>query len=792
MRLRERALTWAAIALLLAAMVLGVIDYRRAAEGMILDGAHLLLKSVVSEHADTVSAQIEGELAWMRAVAEEGQGPDAPVVALPGGSRLETAGYADASGRGQFGNGKDIDLAAWSVMDGMQERGICVIGAINEGARAAVLLAAPVMDGAATTGYVVGYFSSDAVQRMLSLAAPGISGDYFVTDRSGRVLAYAERMGQLSIVDNALEFFGDSVYVSGDAIGELAGKMAEGATGSFAYNYGNQDRYTAYAPLGGGKGYLFGVVASDHMEAQFGNLRTRTPRLIVYLTLCSFMLFGVLWWDGKRHLKALKASQRALRQSEVLLDVTRELSYTIMFEVHPQTGALHVNDAFERQLGRKLVITNLFDVSESGAPPEDIVVWIKIADEIQRGVSKATSSVRLRHQNGALLWYRLSYESLYQNGDKEPFIITGRIANIERQDHEGDGMDVRAGSDPLTGLLGHRAFMEQCERMIVDMHRGALLFVDIDGFKEARDPKGRYDGEQLIVHLADKLRRLFAPGDLIGRLGGDTFAVLIADTGKESITNCSKVLIDAFDDFELPLGSVRPTCSVGIAQVDSETKNLDELSRRADNALYRAKLAGKHRFEYYEARPTADNGAPGAPGTPGARGRASDSTSVMLRCTTALLTEPLPAAMDVVLRETASYYHAERAYVLQLDEAGKTIRERYTWHSPGAQPHENDMSFALDDVPLLMGALDAHKPVVIAEAIGSEGLDANIRETLLAEGIRSVYLMPLSREGKRVGFIGLDNPSDHMGNASLLKSLAQCVFAQLVKRRQEAAKTKKG
>ena len=784
MKLRDRVVSGVVIVVLFAAGAAALWGYWRTSERWQRQGIDIALGDLMREQQVAFKGELDGKLRLLNALATgaaQGGAVSAERAAAmragAGEAVFDKVGLIGPNGMGYLDDGQVLDVRASDYYRAALEGESRVFHGVwpPENGEARFVATRPIMEGDRLAALAVGRLNNAQLSELLADQSPDQSSYCFVTDEGGTILVAARHMGMLSIAGNVLTFYREAVLEDGASVEALEQAMQAGRSGTLAYRYGNQRRYTSYTPLGVGDCYLFCVTPRARMDAPIVEARSALWRLGLKLTAIAALLLVFGWWRRRRLKVSLGDARRDAQRQGAMRREAEALSYTILFEVDAATGALTLNGAFERQLGRKLSIDNLYAIAEGEPQSEDAAALKKLAEAIKRGLPKSTASVQLRHQNGALIWYRVAYNALF-NGDKSaPYVYMGRIANIERQDHEGDAPDMRPGSDALTGLMGHRAFMEQASLLLPGLPTGsALLVVDIDGFKGARDPKGRYDGDQLILHLGETLRRVFGSGDLVGRLGGDTFAALMMGApSREQIAKCAQAMCDAFENLERPDGGDRPTCSVGIALVENGVDDIAELSRRADQALYRAKLAGKHRHAFYQD----DQRAAAEP-----RGKAGDISSVLVRCTTALLTEPLPTAMDVLLGELALYYRAERAFVLTVG-ADALLEERFIWCARGVGPHES-YRIALHEVPAIAEALKGHKPVVLTSANAREMTGGRDLQILGGEGISSIFLMPIRRDGAGIGFIGLDNPSDHMGSVSLLKTISQCLYGVLSEKEQ--------
>ena len=150
-----------------------------------------------------------------------------------------------------------------------------------------------------------------------------------------------------------------------------------------------------------------------------------------------------------------------------------------------------------------------------------------------------------------------------------------------------------ADHDALTGLFNRRRFEEELERHIARGRRygmtGALLMLDLDGFKQVNDNHGHRIGDRVLTAVAAVLRHRLRESDVIARFGGDEFAVLMPVGGATRARELAKLLSSAVhSDVGTPAGPL--SASVGIAVLD-ESSTPDDLLSRADDAMYAEKRA---------------------------------------------------------------------------------------------------------------------------------------------------------------------------------------------------------
>ncbi|HEX5393441.1 MAG TPA: GGDEF domain-containing protein [Rhodocyclaceae bacterium] len=159
-----------------------------------------------------------------------------------------------------------------------------------------------------------------------------------------------------------------------------------------------------------------------------------------------------------------------------------------------------------------------------------------------------------------------------------------------------------AHQDPLTGLPNRAAFLERLEQTMAlarrQQSRAALLFIDLDRFKPVNDAHGHEAGDQVLQEVALRLRSSVRQTDLVGRLGGDEFLVLLSDVdSSESVTRIAQKCIDAMaTPFHLGELTFSIGASVGIAIFPDHGRSGAELIARADAAMYDAKNKGRNTY----------------------------------------------------------------------------------------------------------------------------------------------------------------------------------------------------
>ena len=179
---------------------------------------------------------------------------------------------------------------------------------------------------------------------------------------------------------------------------------------------------------------------------------------------------------------------------------------------------------------------------------------------------------------------------------KKPFSIDEFVLRFDKMMHDHSGEEALLAlslTDELTGLYNRRRFFiltEQCLKVAVrTKKRPLLLFIDMDNLKWINDHYGHNEGDQALIGLADILKKTFRESDIIARIGGDEFVVLLESTDENSETLLTR-LHENVKDYNVKRSQYTLSVSLGTAQFDPEYPiSIDELLSKADALMYAQK-----------------------------------------------------------------------------------------------------------------------------------------------------------------------------------------------------------
>jgi diguanylate cyclase (GGDEF)-like protein len=200
--------------------------------------------------------------------------------------------------------------------------------------------------------------------------------------------------------------------------------------------------------------------------------------------------------------------------------------------------------------------------------------------------------------------HEIAFEALERRVDERTAELRNEIVERERIQ---DQLKHQVMHDPLTGLPNRSYMREQITRVIAQVGREpgrccALLYLDIDRFKLINDTLGHLAGDEVLREVSARLLSCVRSPDMVGRLSGDEFAVLLENVENQgNVVRVASRIIKAMSQPMMVSGrQIEPSASVGIAMGGKHYHLADDMLRDADTALYRAKAQGRNRFELFD------------------------------------------------------------------------------------------------------------------------------------------------------------------------------------------------
>ena len=366
----------------------------------------------------------------------------------------------------------------------------------------------------------------------------------------------------------------------------------------------------------GGRTWLLSMHALPRFEQRFeNNNQTLNAMLGVALSL---MVGGLIWFFSTARIRAMALAHRmtqALRSTRDDLESTLNAIPDLLFELD-QDGRIHyfrsarsglLELAPEMFLGQRLI--------DLVAP--EAVAGCRTTLQAARDTGYAAGHQYRMDLGKQSHWFELSIarKDGIPEGQGQRFVALSRDITERKQ------ADARthqlAYFDTLTALPNRRMLLDRLEHALASARKsgqvGALLFIDLDNFKQINDARGHTLGDVLLVQVAQRLTKLVPTNDTVARLGGDEFVLLLNNIASdmEAAGRAALLMGEAMrsaleEPYTIDGHQYSTAASIGITLFPKQHEAVEDLLREADTAMYRAKDLGRNCISFYEAAMQAD------------------------------------------------------------------------------------------------------------------------------------------------------------------------------------------
>lgn len=299
----------------------------------------------------------------------------------------------------------------------------------------------------------------------------------------------------------------------------------------------------------------------------------------------------------------LTQTQGVLSESEERLRLALGAANQGWFDINVQTGAISTSPEYAKILGYEPnEFTSDLQIWETGIYPDDRISVMTAYDNSMVNGTPLVVEYRRQRKDGEWIWIRSIGKFTAWTSDHKPLRMSGIHTDITAQKVVECELVRQAHTDHLTGFHNRGYFMQQAERELQRSIRYggplSIFMMDVDHFKKINDTYGHKVGDRVLQKLAEVCLNTLRMVDIIGRVGGEEFAILLPETTEQEALRVAERLRQAIANVTIPLGHGLPlsvTVSIGITSLMSKDDNIDVLLNFADKALYEAKNAGRNR-----------------------------------------------------------------------------------------------------------------------------------------------------------------------------------------------------
>ncbi len=314
-----------------------------------------------------------------------------------------------------------------------------------------------------------------------------------------------------------------------------------------------------------------------------------------------------LWLGTHTDIAARRVAEARLRESDEIWKLALECSGDGVWDWHVQAGVEYFSERYLRLYGFEPGDVDATpEAFDARTHPDDLAQMDKDRDDHFSGrTALYRNEHRVLAKDGTWKWILSRGMVIARDASGKPLRMVGTHTDITDRKRQEALFWQQARVDTLTGLPNRRSLRERIERALaLRAMRGeelAVMFVDLDHFKEVNDSLGHDIGDALLVQVAGRLQDCMPSGGVVARMGGDEFTVLLA--AQDAAAAAERVgheLLEALSaTFDVSGERVYVSASIGVSLAPRDGVEIEALFKHADQALYEAKGAGRNRMSLF-------------------------------------------------------------------------------------------------------------------------------------------------------------------------------------------------
>ena len=324
-----------------------------------------------------------------------------------------------------------------------------------------------------------------------------------------------------------------------------------------------------------------------------------SPQQFVFLLLFDAFLIIFLLTTTAVFKKLLDKAEDSQKQLNSILNNADVVTWSLNLK----TGRMEFSQNIEKLSGKPAAY---FAKNKEGwrsiVHPADLC---DVSKEIRKQLLGDMKPIEYRivDENRKVHWVQ-SRGSLVKDASNKLIRIDGVMIDITQQKEMEDRIVHMALHDSLTGLpnrvLFNNHLVEALDRVKRNKQQMAIFFIDLDGFKIINDTYGHDTGDVVLKDVAERLSTIFREKDVVCRIGGDEFMVLLELTsGQHAEKAACRILEELANPFKFQGKSIYVSPSIGISMYPTDGMDIESLIKKADDAMYAVKKRGKNNYQFY-------------------------------------------------------------------------------------------------------------------------------------------------------------------------------------------------
>lgn len=337
----------------------------------------------------------------------------------------------------------------------------------------------------------------------------------------------------------------------------------------------------------------------DEAKVKAGEEMAGLMKVLIETILAMYDALSSRTLELMREIHERRRAEEKLRLAASVYENTLEA----VFIADAKAVIVDVNNAFCQFTGytRQDIVGKSLKVLKAGLQGNQAQrIWHEVAEN-----GHWSGEIQSRGKDGEIAPEWLSMSAI-RDDDGEIINYVGLLTSITQLVQHQHQLEFYAQHDVLTRLPNRLLFADRLQQAIAKTKRGerhcAVCYLDLDEFKAVNDTYGHAAGDELLIEIAVRIRRILRANDTFARLGGDEFVLLMEDLAspKDSRVFLERVMKEIERPFEIDGQRIRITASIGVDTFSAEGGDADALLEQADQAMYRVKKAGKSNYAFFE------------------------------------------------------------------------------------------------------------------------------------------------------------------------------------------------
>lgn len=474
-----------------------------------------------------------------------------------------------------------LDMDWEKVLSYLEEkRGLYISEVRHLQNRDEIVLALPVIVDGKVQGGVLGVYQSDYLTSIFSEAFYSGIGATLIVQKDGALVSGYQGMAVRSDFFKEMQKFTypNKAYDQNT----MKTDIKQNKSGFVVFEKDQTRHYLSYAPIGIKDWVVVNIVNAEALSPHYFQIMERSILLSVSY---AFIFLGILCmlFYIVRKMKKAEEEHVSARRFEMLASLQKS---AIIFEYDCKRHYLHVSDNYEYCFGISSNIAK--DIHEALKTIVDLENIQRMKEQIQKE-GRIQLQLQLWDREHCAHWFEVEGGIIYDQR-KQPASLIGFIYDIHSSYIEKERLQIQVNTDQLTHTFAKAEIMRQIEDTLINFSasKHALLFIDLDNFKQVNDTFGHIAGDEVLANLGNVLNEELE--GIAGRFGGDEFVLFIKniEDGIDVKDLASRLLKKVEGLMAYPIG-----ISIGVSIYGEDAHNLDELLLHADQALYASKHKGK-------------------------------------------------------------------------------------------------------------------------------------------------------------------------------------------------------